>query len=278
MPETVIEIRNRLRRERERLRPTPAEPAQVLPLVPREHQAPPVADPQQLVIEHPDTHRVVLTTPLTEVAAITDNPSLLPLSGRLVQAEKANDNGALWSTGDLEFGLPTVTHGPLNHQHNGDIILGTITGSRMVESAAAGSHIAIDGVLWRWVHPDQMRDVENFLAAEQAWLSMECISERVQCTGPTGCGQIMPYREAALRTDKACVHVREHSSQRRMVNPLFMGAAVIVPPKTPAWADADLRVRKAGEELLETADLKALNLAESQAAGMVSTIMDWVSA
>jgi hypothetical protein len=49
--------------------------------------------------------------------ASTGNPFMMWLQGRFVEAEKANRNGAFWSTEDLQFGEMSVKHGPLNWLH-----------------------------------------------------------------------------------------------------------------------------------------------------------------
>lgn len=285
MAESLIDIRNRLALQgrRARLRAVPPVLAAADP-APAETTAAPgtaadgaVGTSPQIIFEHPETHRLMVASPVREAAA-QDHPGLLRVSGRLVRAEEANANGAMWKQSDLEFGLPTVAHGPLNYQH-GDTVLGALLSPRMVQAEAAsdlGSYIHTEGILWRWLNQRVIQEVAGYLEAGQAWLSMECVAERVQCTGPNGCDAIMPYREAALKTDKACQHVRERSAHRRMVNPMFQGAAVIVPPKRPAWANADLVLRQA-DAAIEAASVDIPGLSDEEVAGMVATMISWAA-
>jgi hypothetical protein len=76
--------------------------------------------------------RVILTAPAKTLSMASElpaelasrweqasqgNPYMMWLQGRFVEAEKANRNGAYWSTEDLQFGEMSVKHGPLNWLH-----------------------------------------------------------------------------------------------------------------------------------------------------------------
>lgn len=202
----------------------------------------------------------ILTAPvgLDLTKAATPNPHYLWLQGRLVGGEKANRNGAFWATADLEVGLPTVNHGPLNWLHEGRHVIGSIVASELIRPAVevagepAEPHIRAASAVWRWLWPDEARVIE--MAADQGslWYSMECVAREVSCMGDTGCGQTFDY--AAVMTGNAgCQHIAERSSTRRLVDPTFLGAAVIVPPVKPGWADADLTLMQTAASLAETA-------------------------
>lgn len=280
--ETVAQIRNRLRAERlataARRSAAPSAPAPDAPCGSTDRRTDP-----SFVVEG-DGGRIVVATPVRE-AAVGSNPHNLMLTGRLVEAEMANRNGAFWTKADLEFGLPTVGHGPLNLLHEVDKVIGTLVNPRMVDATEAaadgtpalGPHIQTDAVVWRWIYPEVASAIERFTEAGTAWFSMECIAERVQCVGPNGCGAEMAYASAARRDEGACVHVRERASHRRLVSPTFQGAAVILPPSQPGWANADLRQRKAAEELVESASIEAAGLKAEDALEIVSSVMAWAN-
>lgn len=240
MTETVIDIRNRLRAERERFMASanarPQQPQLPLGVDP---QSGVVLPPPAFALEDQGTGRITVSTPLSETAGV-DSTYIKMLKGRLVGADKPNRNGAFWTQGDLQFGLPTVANGPLNVGHKSNVVVGTLLSPKFVEASDVGPHIETSAMVWRWVRPDLSRAIEDFVEAGKAWLSMECVAQKVQCTGPNGCGMTMGYSDALHKTEKACEHVRERASYRRMVNPMFLGAAVILPPVEPAWADADL--------------------------------------
>jgi hypothetical protein len=235
--------------------------------------------------------KTVITVPLELTPEVAAGPSanieaddfLLRLSGRLVEAGRANGNGAFWAQEDLEFGLPSVAHGPLNWLHDEQRVVGALTSAKLVggttrEAAGVGAHIRSDAVLWRWLAPREAAVLAEQAGLKQAYFSMECISRQIQCTGENGCGQVMDYLDAQGKTEKACQHVRERSSHRRFVSPIFQGAAIIVPPTKPGWAQADLEVVKPGEKLAEAAGLELQGLSDEQAANMLGQIVSYAAA
>lgn len=234
--------------------------------------------------------RTILTAPATtEMAAMwgevpNPNPHMLWMQGRFVGGERPNRNGAFWSAGDLEVGKPTVTHGPLNWLHEDKHVIGTIADAKFVpipgggglqvqdpgngdfptaaseqsrEQAAetADPHIIALSAIWKWVYPQESSVVQMASEAGLLAYSMECISEAVQCVrneeADLGCGQSFPYMEYAR--GMTCPHLKERATVRRLVNPTFLGGAVIVPPSRPGWADADARVMAAAADMAEKA-------------------------
>lgn len=205
--------------------------------------------------------RQVLLTPeasfvrSASMKTMLDDHGYMHLSGRFVGAERANSNGALWLTEDLEMGLPTVAHGPLNWLHEERRIIGTITDARLLvedrESAGVGPHIAADSVVWKWIWPREAAVLQQASDAGMLWYSMECISEEVECGEcDTRVSYLETQRALMDRPDsRVCYHIRERSASRRFINPLFQGGGVIIPPVSPGWRDADLRVRERAEQL-----------------------------
>lgn len=200
---------------------------------------------------------LTVTTPL-EAASLAADRHLLHLDGRLVGADQPNSNNQLWSSDDLRYGLPTVTHGPLNWLHNDQKIIGCIVGAQFLdgdrEAADEGDrdpHIRASSVLWKYLFPSEARVVAWAAEEGDLYYSMECISREVECAGANGCGAHMSYGDALHKTEKACEHVRDRASARRLVDPIFQGAAVIVPPKRPGWQKAFLSVvQRQGEDTL----------------------------
>lgn len=238
-------------------------------------------------LENPDTGKVTLTVPL-EVREVAEGPSsrltaddfLLHLSGRLVEAEKANENGAFWTQGDLEFGMPSIALGPLNWLHDERRVVGVLTDARMVsrEQAAAvnlGPHVVSDAMMWKWLAGREAAAVEHFAEQRQAYYSMECVSREIACVGENGCGATMDYLDAQNKTEKACEHVKDHSSARRFVNPIFQGAAIIVPPTKPGWTNADLSVQRQAAAKAEKAELEVPGLTTPEVEQMVAQILQW---
>jgi len=271
MPESVIEMRNRLRAGR----PQVARAAAAVSTG-AERQAPAPA----FALVNPDSNRVVISTPMNEVASLDE--AVMQLSGRLVEAEQANRNGAFWKQDDLEFGLPSVAFGPLNWLHEERKIIGALRDPSLVsaEQAAAdgddvGTHIRTDATVWGYVFREEAATIRRYIGEGTAWLSMECIASQIECTGPNGCGALMPYADAATRSGSACQHVKERASHRRFIEPVFRGAAVILPPVQPGWAKADLGAQRTAGAVLEAASLDTRGLDDAAAQQMVAQIIQW---
>lgn len=192
--------------------------------------------------------------------ALTPNQHVKWMQGRFVGGEKANRNGAFWSTQDLEFGQPTVQHGPLNWLHEARHIIGTIADAKLVlpsgETAAEAlgvvnePHINALSAIWQWIYPDECYVIEQASDAGKLWYSMECVSRTVQCVGEGSCGTEAAYMDY-LQHKGVCQHMKEHSATRRLVDPTFLGGAVIVPPVRPGWADADARFMREASKMAE---------------------------
>lgn len=143
-------------------------------------------------------------------------------------------------------------------------------------SAELGPYIQADAVLWRWLYADKARVVERAADEKKLWYSMECVSPEVACVGERGCGATVPYLDALRRDGQACAHMRERSAQRRFVNPVFQGGAIIVPPITPGWANADLTVVREAAAQVESASPKAFeHFREEEAMSMVQQILEF---
>jgi hypothetical protein len=213
--------------------------------------------------------RTVITAPATtERAAMwgsvpNPNKHLLWMQGRYVGGERPNLNGAFWSTSDLEIGKPTVAHGPLNWLHEERHIIGTIADAKFVppgqeagidgvEAAAETSdpHLTALSAVWSWLYPQEASVIEMASDAGVLAYSMECIAQAIQCVGDNGCGQTFPYMQVAA-AGGGCTHLQQRSSIHRLVEPTFLGGAVIVPPTRPGWADADASVMRQAASVAE---------------------------
>lgn len=168
------------------------------------------------------------------------NPSFMWIAGRYVQANTVNKNGHFWSTEDLEAGQHTIQYVPLNVNHKSEPV-GTFVEAKIVEreNAAAGGEMVPEiqalSLLWAANYPAIAGMVKDAHQKKQLHFSMECISEKKQCLQ---CDQVYPYKAQA---HEVCEHLAESATApRRFVNPVFLGGALVMPPDTPGWADADV--------------------------------------
>lgn len=184
------------------------------------------------------------------------NPYNLWVTGRYVEADRPNRNMAYWSTADLEIGQPSVTHGPVNWNHQEKEIIGAIAASELVKvdrqtaaTTGVGNHIVALAAIWGYIYPERARAVQMASESGRLWYSMECISKSVACLAGS-CGHEMSYGDYMRRQDARCEHMRD-GAPRRFVDPTFGGGAMIVPPVRPGWANADARVLKQAAALAE---------------------------
>lgn len=238
----------------------------------------PVVQQERAFVMEAASGRTIITAPLREVAADTRNAGFLFLDGRFVEAERANRNGALWSAGDLELGKETVAGGPLNWLHEETNIVGALTKARLVEGSTdgrVGRHIASTATMWRFLFPDQARAVEAAAADGQLYYSMECLSRAVACIdtpGRPGCGEEVGYGE--FMKGECCEHLRQRSSVRRFVDPLFLGGALIIPPIKPAWGAAEVDVVREAAAVVERSEI---GLDDEPARLMAQRILTWAN-
>lgn len=182
-------------------------------------------------------------------------PHMKWIAGRYVEAERANRNGALWTTGDLEFGALGVRGGPLNWLHEADKVIGTLAEAEIVTPSTEVAseqrpYIATLAALWPWVRPNEVAHFVEQAQAGKAYQSMECIAEKVECGT---CGSQFPYAQMVQQASTVCPHIRERSATRRFINPSFMGAGTIVAPVSPGWANAHVTLMPTAQRLAEAA-------------------------
>lgn len=224
--------------------------------------------------------------------ASDSNPHYTWMQARYVEAERANANGAFWSTSDLQFGEPSVRFGPLNWLHNEKQVVGTLVDGALIHPEAAtddeGKEIAgiVDprerpymatiAATWDWVHPDKAKAIKHFNDANQLWVSMECVGNEIACVSDgtrTGCGESFDYVTAMTDPKATCEHLADRSSARRIVEPTFLGAGIIVPPERPAWADASAEIMRATAALAESAHSSAIDMPDEAWFALVAQVL-----
>lgn len=259
---------------------TPAAPA-AQPAAPATSVPGSSLDLERAFVTHAASGRTVITAPLREVA--NTNEGFTYLRGRLVGADTPNDNGALWTTDDLRMGEATVAGGPLNWLHDDSMIVGCLLDGQLVagrEAAASGldNHIVSTAAVWRFLYPEQTKTIERAAADGQLFYSMECLSREVACIdtpGRPGCGESFAYGD--YDAGRCCSHLRERSSVRQFVDPLFLGAAVIVPPVRPGWAQASVDIVREAAALSERAGLDQGHLTGAQARDLAAAVLTWAN-
>jgi hypothetical protein len=191
------------------------------------------------------------------------NDSYLWIAGRFVQAGIPNKNGHFWEIEDLEFGNKSIKHTPMNMLHQWSRPVGTFVDSQIVRRPAAASdgevaEIQALGVVWAANFSEAASKIRDSHEKKELWFSMECVAEKKQCMD---CGLTFDW---AVANELACAHLQENrAAPRRLINPTFVGGALIFPPESPAWPEADI-MEVAMNQTIEYADSQSVDVQSSK--------------
>lgn len=172
------------------------------------------------------------------------NPFVKWIAGDFVEADNPNSNTQFWTKGDLELAEYTIKYAPLNMLHKQRVPVGFFAATRKVdlkrEEAAATGTMKIQALsgLWSHIFPFESNVVDQADEAGALFYSMECRGSHLRCAGPNGCGKEFAY----MKPETHCEHLMERSSIRHIVNPVFRGGAIIIPPTQPGWKNAKATV------------------------------------
>lgn len=166
------------------------------------------------------------------------NDSFLWIAGRYVQANQPNKNMDYWSYDDLVSGESTIKFTPLNVLHAWDKPVGTFVETKIVHRQTADTEalpeIQALSVLWSANFPNVAQAAQDAHDVGRLYFSMECTAETTQCMT---CEETFSF---ASVSSEMCEHLASKTGARRWVNPTFLGGALIFPPKSPGWKDADI--------------------------------------
>lgn len=227
-------------------------------------------EPERAFVLHAESGRTVITAPIREVAKT--NETFAYITGRLVGADQPNRNNALWTSGDLQMAEHTVAGGPLNWLHDENHIIGCLLDGSFKEDASIGNHIESRAAVWSFLYPHETAVIERAAMNGECFYSMECISREVSCVGSYGCEQSFSY--ADYNAGRTCAHLKDRTSTRRFVDPIFQGAAIIVPPVSPGWANASVDLERQAAALADGHDY---GVSQDQARDVAAAILRWAN-
>lgn len=160
------------------------------------------------------------------------------LSGRYMGLDSPNIKGDMVTATEAVTNLDTVVHSPLNWGHSTSTVVGCYVSASAELESSVGPHLAVRATFWRWIYPQLTATLDAALNRGVVAQSMELFPSSVQCAGDNGCGGIFSWYDAFYETRDICDHLRARASVRRLVDPVFIGGAIVVPPQEPAWSDA----------------------------------------
>lgn len=225
---------NRTRRILATLDPEVAK--RLIGLLPTRVTAPVIVAPGQIVVTSPPGETIVVeaasSTGALELGAQASVTMTRSVSGPLVRAGEPNKNGALFLLEDLQFGLSSIAGQPITVNH-GEFAVGWVESASLAAQPDLGDYVDMEARVWATRFPTVWAQTEQAHAAGQAFFSMECVPSKVGCMN---CGV-----ETAVMND-ACDHIIRRTAPRRQIMPTFIGAALVLPPEKPGWADARLQM------------------------------------
>lgn len=209
------------------------------------------------------------------------NPFIKWIVGDFVEADNPNSNTQFWTKDDLAIGEYSIKYSPLNMLHKQQTPVGFFASTQNIDldhtdadGAANQGTAKIEALAGMWSHvfPFESALVDQADEAGQLFYSMECRGSHLHCAGPNGCDQTFKY----MATETHCPHLMERSSIRHIVNPIFRGGALIIPPTRPGWQGASASVFEDAvrEEAARYAEMTEESFRQAASIGDISAL-DW---
>ena len=176
---------------------------------------------------------------------LTKNPAYAWIVGKFVEAERPNNNKQFFSTAGLEMGQPTIKYAPMNLNHQIGQVVGTFVGAELLypkssETAAdAFPHIESVGCLWKHYFPDAYQIVQRAHREGELFYSMEAIPRAIHSVG--GQDDSIEYPYDGFPSDSYPEEINNRTVARHLVDPHFVGGALIVHPERPGWSGAEVK-------------------------------------
>lgn len=186
-----------------------------------------------------------------DVKKMAPNENIGWLRGQYVEADRANENGALWSAKELEIASLTPMLMPVTIMHDPRTAVGMIADTKLLtREAASVPHSRIDTTLGVWRHrfPDVWDEVAENYAAGTLMQSMECRNAYYDCGE---CGRRYPKLPGGAEKANWCEHLLAGETAaantrpvRRLGNVTFTGSGLIFGSRGArgAFDQADLEV------------------------------------
>lgn len=187
-----------------------------------------------------------------ETASEWAKPLITPLKdrswivARFVEADRPNRNKQMFTLEGLQVHRPSIHNAPMNLNHQQRRVVGTWTDTELIyptgedpEEADLNPYIENLGVIWKWYFPNEFAEIQRAQAEGTLTVSMECVPDRIQCAGENGCQAEFAYEGPISKA--YCGHLQARTSDKLLINPHFIGGAVLLPGTEPGWAKADVK-------------------------------------
>lgn len=164
-----------------------------------------------------------------DIRKVAPNEHILWMHGQYVEADRPNENGAMWSTDELATKKLTPIFMPVTVMHDPRTAVGLIADVvlRAKDETAGVPRTRIDSTLAMWKHrfPDVADEIASNYEAGTLMQSMECRPQFYDCGE---CGQRYPRLPGGAERANWCQHLTENAKAvRRLGNVTFTGVGLI---------------------------------------------------
>lgn len=177
---------------------------------------------------------------------VTPRDDFAWLMGRFVKGDSYNTNGHWFPAEDLPAAYKRIPMTPLNMLHRKNSVFGVFAAAELMhpEMHTAGAKLDTPTVealaaFWKYHFPDEYRMVQRAHDMGASWFSMEAVAETLQCM-TDGCCDNKSYPYRGVRDGSYCDALNTPRSKKILHKPYFVGGAIVVPPYSPGWKDADI--------------------------------------
>lgn len=176
---------------------------------------------------------------------INTHPAHSYILGKFVEADKANNNQQYFTLQGLRMGKPTIQNAPMNINHSARNIVGAFVASELVYPSVEGAQDGLNpfieslGVFWKYYFPDEYRTIQAAHESASLFYSMECVPRAVSTVG--GQNDSIEYPYEGVSSANYPEEINKRLVPINLVDPVFVGGALIIPPTKPGWSRAEVK-------------------------------------
>lgn len=165
-----------------------------------------------------------------ELKKMAPNQNLLWLRGNYVEADNPNQNGQVWTAGELAIKSLTPMFMPVTVMHDPRTAVGLIADTKLItpdSEQAAVKRARIDTSLAVWAHrfPEVAEEIAHNYESGSLMQSMECVAPHYSCGE---CGQVFQKLPKSAEQANWCAHLKESATAVRILgNVVFTGTGLI---------------------------------------------------
>jgi hypothetical protein len=179
------------------------------------------------------------------------NENLGWLSGRYVEAGRANLNNAMWLNEELAMKSLTPMLMPVTVMHDPRTAVGTIADCKLFNEQGQSARIDTILAVWRHRFPQVWEEASQNIDSGQLMQSMECFTPHYQCSE---CAQVYIKLPNGAERASWCEHLRTNLGRRILGDVCFTGTGLIFGSRGGVGAYTDAYLDHFHDEIAEYHD------------------------